>query len=250
MEQLNNERVVISLDETSSTNSDLKQLLQKQPLPEGSVVKADFQTQGRGQAGNSWFSGKGYNLLFSFVLYPSFVMAKEQFIISRIVSLALKKVLDQYVDNISIKWPNDIYWKDKKIAGMLIENSLMGQQINFSVVGIGLNVNQDEFPSELPNPVSIKQITGNEYNRDEVLKKFFEVFFHLYHSLQHGEEQCIEQDYINQLYRRDGYHWYEDKDGRFEGKIKDVLPSGHLILETLIGDEERQYAFKEVSFAL
>lgn len=250
MEMQNKDRMIISLVETSSTNTELKQLQKKEQLPEGFVVTADFQTQGRGQAGNSWFSDKGRNLLFSFLLYPKFVIANKQFIISRIISLALKEVLDQYMDNISIKWPNDIYWKDKKIAGMLIENNLMGQQIESSIVGIGLNVNQDEFPIELPNPVSMKQVTGVEYNRDEILMQFFDAFYRLYHSLQQSKEHNIEQKYLRQLYRGKGYYWYEDVNGLFEAKIKDILPSGHLILETSGEKQERQYAFKEVSFVL
>ena len=250
MEQLSKYRVMLSLDETSSTNSDLKLLQQKNPLLEGSWVKADFQTNGRGQMGNTWFSGKGYNLLFSYLLYPKFVAVKEQFIISRIVSLALKKVLDQYTDNISIKWPNDIYWKDKKIAGMLIENSLMGRQIEYTIVGVGLNVNQNKFPNDLPNPVSLKQITRSEYNRDELLTLFFREFFLLYRSLQDGDGQNIEEQYMQHLYRSDNYHWYEDKNGRFKGKIINVLPSGHLIISTHQDNEERTYAFKEVTFVL
>ena len=242
--------MVISLDETASTNLELKQLLQNNSLPEGSIVKTEFQTQGRGQADNSWFSEKGCNLLFSYLLYPKFVMANEQFIISRIVSLALKEALDEYMDNISIKWPNDIYWKDKKIAGMLIENSLIGKRIENTIVGIGLNVNQDEFPHDLPNPISMKQVTGIEYNRDELLKAFSDAFFSLYQALKQGEGQRIEQEYLQQLYRGDGYYWYEDENGHFEAIIKDVLPSGHLILQTLIGEEERKYAFKEVSFVI
>ena len=250
MEPLSNDSVVISLDETASTNLKLKQLLKEKSLTEGSIVKTDFQTQGRGQAGNSWFSGKGCNLLFSCLLYPKFVIANQQFIISRIVSLALKEVLDQYMKSISIKWPNDIYWKDKKIAGMLIENSLIGKKIEFSIVGVGLNVNQDDFPLQLPNPISMKQVMGVEYNRDELLATFSDVLFSLYQSLQQGDGQSIEQKYLQQLYRNEGFHWYEDDNGRFKAKIKDVLPTGHLILETLIGEEKRKYAFKEVSFVL
>lgn len=242
--------MVISLDETVSTNVELKRLQQESSLPEGSIVRTNFQTQGRGQAGNSWFSEKGCNLLFSYLLYPKFVMANQQFIISRMVSLALKEILDQYMDNISIKWPNDIYWKDKKIAGMLIENSLIGKRIEHTIVGIGLNVNQDEFQHDLPNPISMKQVTGMEYNRDELLKAFSDTFFGLYQSLQEGEGQRIQQKYLQQLYRRDSYYWYEDENGRFKAIIKDVLPTGHLILQTLIGEEERKYAFKEVSFVL
>lgn len=251
MELLSKDRVVIILDKTSSTNSELKQLQKKEKLPEGSIVMAEYQTHGRGQAGNTWFSDKGCNLLFSFILYPKLIAANKQFIISRIVSLAIKKVLDRYIDNISIKWPNDIYWKDKKIAGMLIENSLMGQKINSSIIGIGLNVNQDGFPKDLPNPVSMKMITRNEYSRDELLSFFLSEFNLLYQSLQNGgDEKVIESDYMRNLYRRDDYHWFEDSNERYKGRIIDVLPSGHLVIETLNNKEERIYAFKEVSFVL
>lgn len=220
MELLSREEMLIRMDETSSTNSELKQLQQKKRLPEGSIVVADYQTQGRGQAGNTWFSDKGCNLLFSFLAYPKFIAANRQFILSRIVSLAIKKVLDRYFDDITIKWPNDIYWKNKKIAGMLIENTLMGQKINSSIIGIGLNVNQDGFPNELPNPVSMKMVTGNEYNRDDLLSFFLSEFNLLYQSLQNGDdEKVIESEYMRNLYRRDDYHWYEDKEGRYKGRL-------------------------------
>ena len=248
MNQLNKDSIVIVLDETSSTNSELKKMQKTIPQPEGSMVMADFQTEGRGQAGNSWFSGRSNNLLFSFLIYPHFVLAKKQFIISRIVSLALKKTLDRFTSNITIKWPNDIYWKDKKIAGMLIENSLTGSQIDYCIVGIGLNVNEEQFPDELPNPVSLKQITGHSYNRDNLLNDFYEEFFVLYRRVQDGETRLIEKEYMNQLYRNDNYYWFEDKDERFRAKIKNVLASGHLVLESHLDKQERIYAFKEVSF--
>ena len=250
MEQLSNDRVVIAMAETSSTNTELKQRQLKKPLPEGSIVMADFQTHGRGQAGNTWYSGKGNNLLFSFLLYPHSVMAKDQFIISRIVSLALKNMLDTYIVGVTIKWPNDIYWNNKKIAGMLIENSLTGQHIDFTIVGIGLDVNEEEFPKELPNPISMKQITGITYDRKEVLTAFFREFFLLYRALQIGEVDSIEHEYMKHLYRNDNPHWFEDKDGRFKATIKNVMSTGHLVLETFPDKEERIYAFKEVTFVM
>ena len=138
MEKQKGDRVVVRLDETSSTNTEMKLLQHKSPLPEGSVVMTEFQTAGRGQLGNTWYSGKGKNLLLSFLLYPHNVKARDQFIISRVVSLALKGVLNRYLQGVTIKWPNDIYWKNKKIAGILIENSLVGQHIDYTIVGIGL----------------------------------------------------------------------------------------------------------------
>lgn len=248
MEQLSNDRQIIRLEETESTNSYLRDLLKSQHLEEGSVVVADFQTAGRGQVGNSWYSDKGDNLLFSLLIYPTGIPANEQFIISRMVSLAIKNTLDQFADDIRIKWPNDIYWKERKIAGILIENSLQGKIIENSIIGIGLNLNQQIFPAELPNPVSLRQITATEQDKNYILDLLLKEFFLLYRSLQQGEKQVIEDEYMLDLYRANGYYWYEDANGRFQAEIDNVLPSGHLVLRTLDTNEERIYAFKEVQF--
>lgn len=248
MEQLSNDRQIIRLEETESTNSYLRDLLKSQHLEEGSVVVADFQTAGRGQVGNSWYSDKGDNLLFSLLIYPTGIPANEQFIISRMVSLAIKNTLDQFADDIRIKWPNDIYWKERKIAGILIENSLQGKIIENSIIGIGLNLNQQIFPVELPNPVSLRQITATEQDKNYILDLLLKEFFLLYRSLQQGEKQVIEDEYMLDLYRTNGYYWYEDANGRFQAEIDNVLPSGHLVLRTLDTNEERIYAFKEVQF--
>lgn len=248
MEQLSNGRQIIRLEETESTNSYLRDLLKSQHLEEGSVVVTDFQTAGRGQVGNSWYSDKGDNLLFSLLIYPTGIPANEQFIISRMVSLAIKNTLDQFADDIRIKWPNDIYWKEKKIAGILIENSLQGKIIENSIIGIGLNLNQQIFPVELPNPVSLRQITATEQDKNYILDLLLKEFFLLYRSLQQGEKQVIEDEYMLDLYRANGYYWYEDANGRFQAEIDNVLPSGHLVLRTLDTNEERIYAFKEVQF--
>lgn len=248
MEQLSNDRQIIRLEETESTNSYLRDLLKSQHLEEGSVVVADFQTAGRGQVGNNWYSDKGDNLLFSLLIYPTGIPANEQFIISRMVSLAIKNTLDQFADDIRIKWPNDIYWKERKIAGILIENSLQGKIIENSIIGIGLNLNQQIFPVELPNPVSLRQITATEQDKNYILDLLLKEFFLLYRSLQQGEKQVIEDEYMLDLYRANGYYWYEDANGRFQAEIDNVLPSGHLVLRTLDTNEERIYAFKEVQF--
>ena len=128
---------LIHISETNSTNSYLQALCSKQQgVAAFTTVVADFQTSGRGQRGNSWESEPKKNLLFSFVLFPDFLEARRQFLISQIVSLAIKEELDSYADDFSIKWPNDIYWKDKKICGMLIENDLMGRNISQSISGL------------------------------------------------------------------------------------------------------------------
>ncbi|MFA7493362.1 MAG: biotin--[acetyl-CoA-carboxylase] ligase [Proteiniphilum sp.] len=248
MEQLSKDRRIVRLEETESTNLYLKQLAREEQLEEGSMVIADFQTVGRGQMGNSWFSSKGENLLFSLLIYPKDILANEQFIISRIASLAVKNTLDQFTDDIRIKWPNDIYWKEQKIAGILIENDIEGKYMGNSVIGVGININEQSFPSDLSNPVSLLQITGVVHDRDYILNIFQREFFLLYRDFQQGEIKAIEDEYMLDLYRVNGYYEYEDENGRFTAEIDDVLPSGHLVLRTMETGEERKYAFKEVAF--
>lgn len=248
MEPINSDYTVMRLDETESTNSYLKQLLKTGRPEEGLVVVARYQLAGRGQRGNAWFASKGRNLLFSLLIYPTRVPANGQFVISRMVSLAVKNTLDRFTDGIRIKWPNDIYWNEHKIAGILIENDLEGKSISDSIIGIGINVNEENFPEELPNPVSLLQITGSEQDPDYILNLFLGEFFQLYHDFRRGEIKAIEDEYRMDLYRATGFHWYEDGAGRFMAEIADVLPSGHLVLRTMDG-EERSYAFKEVAFA-
>ena len=151
---------LIHLDQTVSTNSYLNTLCEHEEVPDFTVVWADFQTAGRGQRGNSWESNAGENLTFSYVLHPDFVIAQEQFLLSEIAALAVKETLEEYVEYVSIKWPNDIYWKQKKICGMLIENNLTGISIHRSICGVGININQEVFNGSAPNPISLRQIIG------------------------------------------------------------------------------------------
>lgn len=247
---MNNEQEaprIIRLEETTSTNNYLRSLIGKEPLPEGSVVVSEYQTAGRGQVGNSWESEGGRNLMFSVVLYPEFLPANRQFLISQIAALSVKETLDQYVNGVTVKWPNDIYWQDRKICGMLIENDLTGHSLFCSVIGIGININQLHFMSDAPNPVSLRQITGKEYNREEILSRFLKRLYNRYLDLLLEKEEEIRRDYMRALYRRDGYHHYSDEQGNFEACIHDIEPTGHLILELLDG-ERRRYAFKEVVY--
>ena len=236
----------IRLKETTSTNSYLRELVEKEHVAEGSVVVADFQTAGRGQTGNTWESEEGKNLMFSVVLYPDFLPANRQFLISQITALSVKETLDEYVEDVTVKWPNDIYRRNGKICGMLIENDLSGKELRLSVLGIGININQRVFRSDAPNPVSPAQITGLEYDRDEILNKFLKRLHERYLDLRRGREDDIRRDYRNALYRGDGFYMYRDGGGAFEARIKEVETTGHLLLELRSG-ELRRYAFKEVS---
>ena len=239
----------IHLEATHSTNQYLRELHEKEPLGEGSVVLADYQTAGKGQTGNSWESAPGENLTFSLLLCPGFLPANRQFLISQITALALKAALDAYTTGITIKWPNDIYWNEQKICGMLIENDLSGHHLYSSIIGIGLNVNQTEFHSDAPNPVSLRQITCIRYEREAVLNAFIEQFTRLYLLLMEGKEEKIRDMYRAALFRGDGFYLYRDNEGIFEASIRQIEPTGHLILQLHTG-EQRRYAFKEVAVVL
>lgn len=242
--------LLLRLEETDSTNTFLKNQAAQHPnLQEGTTVFTSFQTAGRGQRGNSWESEKGKNLLFSTLLYPHFLEAKEQFLISEITALAIRDTLHECCEGITIKWPNDIYWHDRKICGILIEHNLEGSMVSQSILGAGLNVNQTVFTSPAPNPVSLKQITGQKYDTTGLLRQILQRLGRYYRQLETGEKEQIHRQYLNTLYRQKGFFTYRDKDGTFEAEIADVEPAGMLVLRRPDGSV-RKYAFKEVSFIL
>lgn len=240
---------IIYIESTPSTNSYLKELANREEIKEGTFVVTREQTAGRGQAGNSWESEPDMNLTFSLLLYPTFLSIKDYFLLSKAVSLGVKDSLDEYVSNILIKWPNDIYFEDRKMAGILIENEIQGTKIVRSIIGIGININQEVFSDRVPNPTSLRQVTGQEFNLNSLMESFSENILSRYRSLQDKDKDNIEIDdnYYKALYRRDIYADYKDKNGIFNAKIEAVDNSGFLHLTTDSG-EKRQYTFKEVSF--
>ena len=234
---------IVHLAETDSTNRWLRenQVLIANDQKQIAVV-ADYQTAGRGCGTNRWESERGKNLLFSLLLHPKQIPASNQFHISMAVSLSITEALGQYIGDLSIKWPNDIYWRNGKIGGILIENTLKGDIIKDSIIGIGLNVNQRHFQSDAPNPVSIWQICEQETDREQLLLSILECLDHyLYHD--------IKAQYCAMLYRRRGFHPYVDKNGAFMAEIVDVEDDGHLLLRDDDGCE-RRYAYKEVQFVI
>lgn len=238
---------ILRVKETASTNSLLRKLVAEEALPEGSVVIVESQTAGRGQIGNVWESEPGKNLTFSVVLYPTCIQARQQFLISQIAALSVKETLDFYTDGVAVKWPNDIYWKDKKICGMLIENDLSGYSIYSSIIGIGINVNQAVFRGDAPNPVSLVQIIGKEVELEEVLNRFLHLFYGYYFTLLQDKGEEIRSRYQSALYRNQGLYTFKDEAGLFEACIHAIEPTGHLLLRLPEG-EIRRYAFKEVSY--
>ncbi|MCI5581474.1 MAG: biotin--[acetyl-CoA-carboxylase] ligase [Phocaeicola plebeius] len=232
---------------TASTNSFLDELCNRQALPELTCIYTAFQSAGRGQRGNSWESEDGKNLLFSFVLFPHFLQVHHQFLLSEITALALQEALSAYTEGITIKWPNDIYWHDRKLCGTLIENDWTGNRVSRSISGTGVNLNQERFVSDAPNPVSLYQITGKNYDAQEILLQILERGADYYQRLQAGDEATIVGHYLSRLYRREGLHPYQDATSKFRARIVEVEPTGRLVLE----DEHQQlrsYYFKEVTY--
>lgn len=240
---------IIHIKETDSTNNYLKELLIKQNVEEGTVVWSDFQLAGKGQRGNGWESENQKNLLFSIVFYPDTISAEKQFILSQIVSLAVADCLKSYVENITIKWPNDIYWQEKKICGILLENTIIEDRIGQSVAGIGININQEQFWSNVPNPVSLKQITGNEYDIKNILGEIIETIGNYYQLIRDGNVQFVMDRYKESLFRKEGYHLYNDGQSEFLARIDDIESSGLLVLKTK-DNKIKRFTFKEIKYIL
>jgi BirA family biotin operon repressor/biotin-[acetyl-CoA-carboxylase] ligase len=238
---------IIHIETVGSTNTYLKELAHRQATEEGTVVITHNQTAGKGQRGSAWEAETGKNLTCSILLYPSFLQVQRFFLLSEAISLGVKETIDVYIDGITIKWPNDIYHHEHKIAGILIENEINGNQIGLSVAGIGVNINQEQFLSDAPNPVSFKQITGKEWDTDMLLIELIKNILYWYGQLKNGETNTLIRAYHEALYRKTGYHRFEDNKGIFNACIDRVADDGFLHLTTE-KNEKRSYAFKEVRF--
>lgn len=239
---------IVRLSEVDSTNRYLREY-EDTDADEMVVAVADYQTAGRGQGTHTWESEAGKNLLFSIKVHPRWVPVRRQFVLAMVEALALKDALDSYVADITLKWPNDVYWKDQKISGTLIENSIDSKGIKTCIFGTGVNVNQEKFLSDAPNPVSLCQILGHEVDREELLGKIIEAFERYVELLRRADYIDVSGFYHLALYRRKGYHWYEDKDGKFEGAFVEVEDDGHLVLHDKKG-VIRSYAFGELKFLM
>jgi BirA family biotin operon repressor/biotin-[acetyl-CoA-carboxylase] ligase len=237
----------IYVPETASTNTYLKALNRRQPLREGTVVYTSNQLSGRGQFGASWESEPGKNLTFSIILFPTKIPVSRQFVISQLTALAVRDVLSEETDFITVKWPNDVYCRDGKIAGILIENEIEGCGMTVSVAGIGLNVNQRVFLGGAPNPVSLCRITGRDYDPEVLMRRIVERLLFLYEEVVENRQDAVVSRYKAALYRKEGYHSFVDKNGAFIARIKDIEPAGAIVLQTEKG-ELRRYFFKEVAF--
>lgn len=248
--------ILTFLDETISTNVYLKDLVQLEDLKEGTSVFAEYQKSGRGCGTNNWESEKSQNILFSVIFFPDFIPIINQFILSKITSISILEILKREVstmnsalaEEFSIKWPNDIYWKNKKIAGILIENLVSGEHLKQSIIGVGININQIDFSENLPNPISLRQILGVSFDRKMLFIQIIHNLHLYYLRLMKKEYQNIDKIYADNLFRKDGFHlFFSEDDGRFAASILGVDNIGRLLLKKTSG-EEKAFSFKEISF--
>jgi len=241
------------LDSTPSTNTWAKEHAGE--LAHGDVVVTHRQTAGRGQRGNSWEAAPGMNLTFSLMLRPEGVKPAEQFVISEIVALDVAEAVERSLaeavgsDRIKVKWPNDIYVDNRKIAGILIEHTLSGSGIDHTVAGIGLNVNQTVFESDAPNPVSLANLAHRDFPLAPILT---EICNSIAGAFPVTDAAAIHAAYHRRLWRNDGQpHTFALPDGtRFEASIANVAPSGALTLHPAQGSAPLTFLFKEVAFVL
>lgn len=236
--------MIYSFDRVSSTNDEAR----NPKYVEGDVVTARCQMSGRGQRGHLWLSDQGVNLTLSLILEPHFLPVREQFLISQVVALGVVDMLAGYGIEAKIKWTNDIYVGEKKIAGILIEHSLSGATLSRTIAGIGLNVNQREFPSELPNPISMAQVLDREFQLEGLLVRLQRAIMARYDSLVAGCRADIRHSYHSLIYRLDEPHLFRLQGGDVvRATIRSVEPTGELMVEHADGSIVG-YLFGEIGF--
>ncbi len=241
---------VIALQQVDSTNNYLKNHLSKsEPLPEGTVIMAEEQFAGRGQFSNRWLSQPGKNLTFSLLLCPSFLNPDKQFLLNIAVSIAINDVLARIIGcNCKIKWPNDIFFGDNKLGGILIENILRGKEWKYAIIGIGINVNQTEFPESIKNVTSLKLISSVSYDLSAILRELCQSIQERYIQLRENHFEQHYQEYISRLYRFGEQHRFKIKGSEKTGRITGVDEEGRLNLD--VNGEICRYGFKEIAYVL
>lgn len=227
-----------------STNKVAAQLIRDQKAQHGALVLSDFQTAGRGQQSNQWESEPGHNITASLILYPNWLIS-QQFYLNMAISLALAETLNRFLPGSSfIKWPNDIFYQDRKLAGILIQNSLLGNKIHTSIVGMGINVNQKNYHA--PRASSLLNEIGVEVSRNEVLEALMKSLEKHYYRLNNEDLAALKYDYTAQMYGIDELRSFKDQSGEFRGQITGVDTSGKLTIS--VEGELRHYDFQQVRY--
>ncbi len=238
---------LLKLDSVDSTNNYAAVLLAKGTAIDGTVILSAYQTSGKGQGSNAWISGAGKNLLFSIILHPRLLPAEKQFFLSMSISWGIAGFVETLVRQVQIKWPNDILINDKKVAGILIENTVSGMSLNSSVVGIGLNVNQEVFPEGIINATSLKLESDREFDLNHTLQGLIGCLNSSLNSLYEEQFGVVKVNYLNRLWMLNKWAVYSDASGKFEGRISDVTDSGELMVLHRNG-KIKNYGFQEIAF--
>ncbi len=228
---------LLHLPEVDSTNNYLKEISERQQFDVPVLLVADNQIAGKGQRDNKWYSEPDKNLLLSLLIQEE-IPADKSFYLPKITALALHRLLSQEIETVTVKWTNDIYVEDNKIAGILIENSMKGDKITRSIIGVGLNLNQTDFPNELPNPVSLKQLTGKSYEIENFAIDFYNKFLECFLKFEQGICSILDNDYNRFLYKKN--EWVKIRKNDFTGTVKilSVNPKGNLMVENQKGQVE------------
>ncbi len=239
---------IVKLNAINSTNTYLKQLAKEIGTSNWTVVSAEFQTSGRGQVQSKWVSDKGKNLMFSILIKFEALKIKNQFYLNCAISLGFFEALKKYsLPQLKIKWPNDIMAVNKKIGGVLIENSLMNDSIYQTVVGIGLNINQKLFSEDLPKAISMINLLNKEFDQNEILFQIVGSIQVQIKLLEDNKFELLHRNYERQLFKKDKACMFEENGIKFLGKILGVTNQGLLIIEKE-NQIIKEYNFKEVKF--
>lgn len=241
---------LVQIRTLESTNNYAIELYRQNKLGNGSVVRCDFQSKGKGQRGNTWVSEDGKNLLCTIVYLPNELKVVNQFYISMAVSLGLVKYIQSETDKeTSVKWPNDIYIENQKVAGILIENTVIQDVLKMSAIGIGLNINQREFSNELPNPTSLALATNFDYNVEQEFLNVLDFIEYYIEMLEKRQFDELKSAYLSNLYRFNEWSSFIKDGEEFKAKIVDVEEFGLLSLEFENGNTE-SFVFKEIEYII
>ena len=236
----------LELIEIASTNSYAIEMIQANLAEHGTTYFAHSQTAGKGQRGKQWLTEPGSNIIISCVIDTSFLTINHQFSFSVCVALACKDFLTRHAgEETAIKWPNDIYWRDRKAAGLLIETIIRGQEWQWAVVGIGMNINQTTFPTELKKPVSLKQITGKSFDAVTLSKELCACLEARYQQLKQGNYTKQLEEYNRHLFRLNEKVLLRKGNITFEANIKGVNEYGELLVDNALQDS---FSFGEVAW--
>lgn len=242
-------KVLLEFEELSSTNAYALELLAKSKPIEGTVISTFRQTAGRGQIGSAWESEPDKNISLSIILYPTFLVSREQFALNLAISLAVRDLIAKYTEKVvKIKWSNDIYVGNRKICGILIQNILNAHAIQASVIGIGININQTRFSKNVPNATSLALETGSEFALYDLLEDLCQQVEQRYLSLKNSPTgEHLRSEYLSHLYRFGELATYQRADGTiFSGVITGIDQTGKLLIthNKII----EAFEIKEVSF--